>query len=46
MQDPFENAPTDTPMTALSVTIEKNLMEMIGREVELGENSQDSYYIM
>jgi putative membrane protein len=28
MQDPFENRPTDTPMTTLSRTIESNLREM------------------
>lgn len=30
MQDPFENQPTDTPMTALSQNIERNLSEMAG----------------
>ena len=29
LQDPFENKPTDTPMTAISGTIERNLMQMI-----------------
>lgn len=29
LQDPFENKPTDTPMTAISGTIEKNLTQMI-----------------
>lgn len=29
LQDPFENRPTDTPVTAISNTIEKNLMQMI-----------------
>ncbi len=29
LQDPFENKPTDTPMTAISSTIERNLMQMI-----------------
>ncbi|MFB3390212.1 bestrophin family protein [Flavobacterium sp. LAR06] len=29
MQDPFENKPTDIPMTALSNTIENNIMEII-----------------
>lgn len=32
MQDPFENILTDTPMTALSMTIEKNLLEMIEQD--------------
>lgn len=29
LQDPFENKPTDTPMTAICGTIEKNLNQMI-----------------
>lgn len=29
MQDPFENTPVDTPMTALAQTIEINILEMI-----------------
>ncbi|MCV9927056.1 hypothetical protein OIU83_05310 [Flavobacterium sp. LS1R49] len=29
LQDPFENRPTDTPVTAISNVIEKNLMQMI-----------------
>jgi putative membrane protein len=33
MQDPFENKANDTPILALSNTIEMNLMEMIGEEV-------------
>lgn len=28
LQDPFENKPTDTPMTAIAVSIEKNLMQL------------------
>ena len=28
LQDPFENKPTDTPMTTISKSIEKNLMQM------------------
>lgn len=29
LQDPFENRPTDTPVTTISTTIEKNLMQMV-----------------
>lgn len=29
LQDPFENKPTDTPMTALSATIERDLRQML-----------------
>ena len=32
LQDPFMNRPSDTPMTALSRTIEINLMQMISEE--------------
>jgi ion channel-forming bestrophin family protein len=46
MQDPFENEPTDTPMTTLAITIEKNLMEMAAVEVEPRQPSVGSYYIM
>ena len=30
LQDPFENKPNDTPMTALCRTIEINLLQLIG----------------
>ena len=30
LKDPFENRPSDTPLTALSITIERDLREMIG----------------
>jgi len=29
LQDPFENRPTDTPVTAISTNIEKNLIQMV-----------------
>ena len=29
LQDPFENRPTDTPMTTISSAIEKNLIQMV-----------------
>jgi putative membrane protein len=34
LKDPFENQPNDTPMTSLSITIERDLREMLG-ETEL-----------
>ncbi|WP_431199594.1 bestrophin family protein [Mucilaginibacter sp. P19] len=47
MQDPFENKPTDTPMTTLSRTIESNLREMMGQPSFPVQPAQpDSYYIM
>lgn len=36
LKDPFENQPSDTPMTSLCVTIERDLREMLG-ETELPE---------
>lgn len=46
MQDPFENLPTDTPMTALSMTIERNLMEMVNSTAPEQQQQPDTYYIM
>lgn len=46
MQDPFENRPTDTPMTALSINIEKNLMEMAGESAPSRPSSEHSYYLL
>ncbi|MFF5384315.1 bestrophin family protein [Pedobacter suwonensis] len=46
MQDPFENVPTDTPMTTLSMTIERNLMEMIEHAPIEQQKAETTYYIM
>lgn len=46
LQDPFENKPTDTPMTTLSATIEKNLLEMAGVECPNQPEASYGYYIM
>ncbi|WP_345954055.1 bestrophin family ion channel [Mucilaginibacter sp. PAMB04168] len=46
MQDPFENRPTDTPMTALSMSIENTLMEMVGEPPVYKIEPPASYYIM
>ncbi len=46
MQDPFENQPLDTPMTALCKTIEINLKEMIeDRDVPVREK-ETGYYVL
>jgi putative membrane protein len=46
MQDPFENHPTDIPMTSLSETIERNLREM-AQMPEVHKVSQTTdYYVM
>lgn len=44
MQDPFENRPTDTPMTTLSINIERNLMEMASLPAPERQNNTGSYY--
>lgn len=46
MQDPFENKPTDTPMTALSQTIERNLREMAGLPLSPPPAAPETYYQM
>ncbi|QHS63561.1 bestrophin family protein [Chitinophaga agri] len=46
MQDPFENKPTDTPMTTICQTIETNLLEIIGEPAPVFVKNEDSYYIM
>jgi putative membrane protein len=46
MQDPFENKPTDTPMDALSQTIERNLMEMAGEVAPARGDATREYFVM
>jgi len=46
MQDPFENKPTDTPMTALSNTIERNLMEMAEMPIPEKSPAPTTFYLM
>lgn len=46
LQDPFENNPTDTPMTTIAQTIERNLLEAIGEPVEAQSPAGGSYYLM
>ncbi len=54
LQDPFENKPTDTPMTHIATNIEKNLLQLYGLEAaknklimkqEEEEDMVDSYYL-
>lgn len=46
MQDPFEDRPTDTPMTALARTIDINLRQMM-RDENLPEKAQaEKFYLM
>ena len=46
LQDPFENKPTDTPMTAIARTIEINLRQMIADEHVPEKLSPNEYYLM
>ncbi|TWR24704.1 hypothetical protein FPZ43_17525 [Mucilaginibacter pallidiroseus] len=46
MQDPFENRPTDTPMTNLAMSIENTLMEMVGEKPVNKIEPPDTYYIL
>ena len=46
LQDPFNNKPTDTPVTSISTTIEINIKQLIN-ETEIPEPDQPTrYYIM
>ncbi len=45
MQDPFENRPTDTPMTAISRKIEINIKNLIN-ETEIPQaHEPENYYL-
>jgi putative membrane protein len=48
LQDPFENKPTDTPMTTIAKNIEKNLQQMLREEVEPVEETlyTEQYYLL
>lgn len=50
LQDPFENKPTDTPMTTISRNIEKDLKQMLNdysikEEIEVAD-TEDMYYVL
>lgn len=46
MQDPFENTPVDTPMTALATAIEINIRQMIGDPNLPVSEENNTYYQM
>ncbi|WP_290792677.1 bestrophin family protein [Flavihumibacter sp. UBA7668] len=46
LQDPFENKPTDTPMTSIAAGIEKNLKQMLAEEVPEQELVPEQKYFM
>ncbi|GAB3741922.1 bestrophin family protein [Spirosoma lituiforme] len=46
LQDPFENKPTDTPMTTIARTIEVNLKTMTGFELIPEKLATNEYYAL
>lgn len=46
LQDPFENRPTDIPVTALANTIEKNLMQILSEDATTSKAQVESYYVL
>jgi putative membrane protein len=44
LQDPFENKPTDTPMTAIARTIERDLKQLMHDQDLPEEKRQEKYY--
>lgn len=47
LQDPFENEPSDTPMTAIVDAIELNIRQLLGESHELdGSSADNQFYIM
>lgn len=54
LQDPFENKPTDTPVTSIAKTIERDLRQMLkesqpaeeGRKLEISESHKVDFYIL
>ena len=46
LQDPFENKPTDTPMSAIALTIERNLKQMMAADEVPVQPEVKSYYIL
>ncbi|BDD02617.1 bestrophin family protein [Aureibacter tunicatorum] len=45
LQDPFENSGTDTPMTSLARTIERNVLQMTNREKIPAPITSDTFFI-
>ena len=49
LQDPFENKPTDTPMTAICFTIERDLKQMISdtpHHADGVNSNKNKYYVL
>lgn len=47
LQDPFENKPTDTPVTSITLTIERNLKQMVNDHHQVPEKVKaTSFYVL
>ncbi len=46
IQDPFENRPMDIPISDISKTIERNLLELIDEESPAKEEEDSHYYVL
>jgi len=46
LQDPFENKPNDTPVTAIARNIEINIRQMLGEEELPDKMAPEKYYLM
>lgn len=46
LQDPFENKPTDTPMTTISRSIERNLTQMLRDQEILEIKETNKFYVL
>lgn len=46
LQDPFENKPTDTPVSTIALTIERNLKQMLQEEEVPAPVPVKSYYVL
>ncbi len=46
VQNPFENKPADTPMTAISEAIEINLKQLLGENIETKKEENSNYYVL
>lgn len=44
LQDPFENRPSDTPLTAICQTIETNIKQLLGMKIPDFKANEDFYY--
>ncbi len=46
LQDPFENKPTDTSVTAIARTIEQNLTELLNKRYDKPIEDNEDFYVM